>query len=154
MSNPYRAFRFRLEIGYIQVAGFSECTGLQAEVQVEKVEEGGRNTHALKFPKVASLSDITLKRGLIQSEDLWEWFQSVLKGQFDHANRRPENVDRDIGKNMTIVLLNEEGKDVKRWKIKRPLPIKWQGPDLKATDNGVAFESLVIAHEGIEMSTP
>jgi len=158
-DDPYRGFRFRLELGNIQVAGFSECSGLETEVQVEEIEEGGRNSHTLKLPKGARMSDLTLKRGLTDSTDLWDWHQSILQGGFDHQNKRPAEAHQnlspapnDINPGCSIVLVDEKGDDVKRWKINRALPIKWTGPDLKAGDSGVVFETLVLAHEGLIMA--
>jgi phage tail-like protein len=42
------------------------------------------------------------------------------------------------------------GTAVKRWNLIRAFPVKWTGPDLKATGSEVAIETLEIAHEGIE----
>jgi phage tail-like protein len=47
--------------------------------------------------------------------------------------------------------MNEKGTTVKRWNLKRPFPVKWIGPDLKAAGNEIAIETLEIAHEGFEL---
>ena len=45
-NDPVGNFRFVLELGFLQAAGFSECTGLQLETKVYEYREGGRNSHA------------------------------------------------------------------------------------------------------------
>ncbi len=150
IDQPFRSFRFRLELGSIEIAGFSECTGLETEVEVEQIFEGGRNGAQLVFPKASKMSRLTLKRGLTDSHELWDWHQGVITGEFGNSNSRPgDDVDRDIATNCSIVLLDETGEEARRWQIFRPLPVKWTGPDLKADGSAVAFESIVLAHEGL-----
>jgi phage tail-like protein len=47
--------------------------------------------------------------------------------------------------------MNEKGEDVRRWNLVRAFPVKWVGPDLKASASEVAIESLELAHEGIQL---
>lgn len=144
-KDPFRNFRFKVELGSIQVAGFSECTGLQMETRVFEYKEGGNNKTTLKFPEHTSFGNVTLKRGLTTSNDLIEWQFSVVKSTFD-KNARPQT-----SRSITIVLLNDAGETAKRWVLKNAFPVKWVGPDLKAIGNEVAIETLEIAHEGIEI---
>ena len=48
-----------------KVAGFSECSGLDATVEVFDIKEGGVNDHVFKFPTRASHGNITLKAELL-----------------------------------------------------------------------------------------
>ncbi len=87
----------------------------------------------------ASHSNITLKHGVIYSyDDLWDWHYSWVQGQ-------------GTRKDGLIVLNDNSGQPAKIWKFRRGIPVKWSGPSLNATQNGVAVESLEIAHEGLEM---
>jgi phage tail-like protein len=36
------------------------------------------------------------------------------------------------------------------WYIHQAFPTKWSGPELNATQNSVAVESLELAHQGLE----
>ena len=57
-----------------KVAGFSECSGLEASMEVIDYKEGGRNETVLKFPTRASFANLTLKHGAIYLyDDLWTW---------------------------------------------------------------------------------
>jgi len=121
------------------VAGFSECSGIEASFEVMQVKEGGLNTHVWQLPVRATHSNITLKHGAIYAyDDLWDWHYSWVKGQ----GKRKDGL---------IVLNNNSGKPAKIWKFKRGIPMKWSGPSLNANQNSVAVESLEIAHEGLEM---
>ena len=142
-EDPYCNFRFTLELGSVQVAGFAECTGLNIETKVLEYKEGGNNLTTLKFPEASTYGNVTLKRGVTASSDLIDWQLDVATGTFE-KNSRSSNPS------IAIVLMDETGASVRRWNLVRAFPVKWVGPDLKATGNEVAIETLEIAHEGIQ----
>ena len=124
-----------------QVAGFSECTGLDATVEVVDYKEGGVNDYVHKFPTRASFGNITLKRGVISlADDLWSWHNDFVQG-------------RGIRKDGLIYLLDESRQPAKVWRFKRGIPVKWAGPSLNASQSAVAIESLEISHEGLFLNT-
>jgi phage tail-like protein len=141
-SDPYAGFNFLLEIDSVQVAGFSECSGLQMEIKTFDYKEGGRNNSTLKFPEHASYGNVTLKRGVTVSNELVGWQIDAAEGRFQRTEE---------GENFAIVFMDELGTPVKRWNLVRAFPVKWAGPDLKATGGEIAIESLEIAHEGIQV---
>jgi phage tail-like protein len=119
------------------VAGFSECTGMEATLEVMDYKEGGVNDYVHKFPTRASHGNITLRRGLIYLYDeLWTWHNDFVMGK----GKRKDGM---------IVLHDERRRPAKVWKFKRGIPMKWVGPALNATQNAVAVEALEIAHEGL-----
>ena len=142
-NDPYGAFRFVVELGSVQVAGFAECTGLNMETKVFEYKEGGNNGTTLKFPEASTYGNVTLKRGMTQSTDLLDWHLDVINGQF-HTNPRAAKA------NIAIVLNDEAGNAAWRWNLLRAFPVKWVGPELKASGNEVAIETLELAHEGIQ----
>jgi phage tail-like protein len=135
--DPYRGFRFRIEIDGIAIAHFSEVSGLQAETETEPYEEGGVNDFVHQLPKRTKYPHITLKRGITGIDALWKWHQDVVIGKFKR-------------KNGSIILLDEAGEDTWRWNFSNAFPVKWTGPDLKADSNTVAFETVELAHNGIK----
>jgi len=156
-NDPIGNFRFKLELGSIQVAGFSECTGLQLETKVYEYKEGGRNSHSLKFPDAGSVGNITLKRGITSgahSDVLYDWHRDVMTGTFDqnkNPNKRSSDPDEDIQQKCAIILNDDSGNEVKRWNLSRVFPVKWVGPEFKATASELAIETLELACEGIEL---
>ena len=153
--DPYVNFRFQLELNNVRVAGFAECIGLQMETKVFEYNEGGRNETTLKFPETTTYGNITLKRGITLANDLIEWHRDIVEGRFERNPRPPRDPKKTVTLNqnraIAIILQNELGIDVKRWNLINAFPVKWVGPDLKATGTEVAFETLEIAHEGIQL---
>jgi phage tail-like protein len=127
---------FTVALNY-KVAGFSECTGLDATVEVFEFKEGGVNDHLWKFPTRASHGNITLKHGVIYLyDDLWTWHYDFVQGR----GKRKDGV---------IVLMDEAKRPAKVWKFTKGVPMKWVGPALNAMQSNAAIESLEIAHEGL-----
>ena len=54
-------------------------------------------------------------------------------------------------RDLVISLLNEEHQPVMTWKVHNAFPVKVEGPQLKASGNEVAIESIEVAHEGLEV---
>ena len=135
--DPYLSFRFKVEIDDLIIAGFSEVQGLQRETETEDYQEGGVNDYVHKLPKTTKQSNITLKRGLTDSDTLWKWHQDVVDGKFKRKSGR-------------IILQDSEGNEKWHWTFKGAYPVKWIGPDFKTDSGAVAIESLEITHNGIK----
>ena len=140
-QDPLPNFRFALQIDDITAAGFAECTGLQMETKIFEYKEGGNNSTTLKFPETTTFGNITLKRGVTNSNELLQWQLDVAAG----------NTKRSVPRKVAILFQNQKGELVTRWNLVRPFPTKWVGPDLKGAGNEIAIESLEIAHEGIKL---
>ncbi len=134
--DPYKNYNFRIEIDGITVAGFSECTGLSSEVEIIEYREGGDDL-VRKLPGLKKFGNITLKRGVTESQDLYKWHRNVLQGQTDRRDG-------------SIVLLDDAKNPVTRWKFFNGFPQKYEGPRLNAKGNDVAIETLVICCENLE----
>ena len=85
-TDPIGVFNFSLTLidvaDQYQVAGFSECSGLEATVEVIDYKEGGVNDYVHKFPTRASFANITLKHGVIYLyDDLWSWHYDFVQGK-------------------------------------------------------------------------
>ena len=137
-NDPYKAFNFLVEIDGIQVAGFSECTGLSTETDIIEYREGNERVGIRKIPGLTKFTNITLKRGFTRSRDLWNWRKVVMDG----------GVDRRSG---TIVMLGDDHAPVARFQFREGWPSKWEGPKLNAKSSEIAIETLEITHEGLEV---
>ena len=138
--DPYKDYRFQVEIDGIASSRFLECTGLGSEVAVIEYRESGDPTAVRKLPGRASFSDITLKRGITESHDLYDWHRSLLQGQNDRRSG-------------SIRLLDDEGNEVVRWVFTEAWPRKYEGPSLNAMGNQVAIETFILTCESIERVT-
>ena len=136
-NDPVPAFRFVLDIDNLPVAGFSECSGLQLEIETHEYHEGGMNAIMRKFPGHTKQTNITLKRGIID-RSLWDWFFETTEGTITFRGG-------------SVVLHDPSGgQEVMRWRFERAFPAKLTGPELNATQNNVAVETLELCHEGLK----
>jgi phage tail-like protein len=136
--DPYRNFNFLVELdGPLAQASFIECSGLGSTTEVIETREGGDNTTVRKLPGKTSYSDITLKWGLTNSRELWDWRQKVIDGKV-------------MRKNGSIVVFDLSNHvEVARWNFVNAWPSRWEGPAFNAKGNDLAIDTLVLSHEGI-----
>lgn len=132
--------------------GFQECSGLEIEMDVQQIQEGGRNDGVIQQVGRAKYQNLVLKRGMFYnasddlSTDLWAWLQDVITGN------RP--VTRYDGLIKVFGHREGGGKEppvVATWVFERALPVKISGPQLNAQSGAVAIEELHLAHEGLRM---
>lgn len=136
---------------------FRQVHGLNAGLDVEPYDEGGRTLGTLQFPKWGKHESIQLKRGVTFAPELWDWNYQVVNGTLppirkngviilgDHGNRAVQ--DSPLPFNLPIV----DFLPVAAWMFLGGLPTKLELADLDAqeTDAAVAIETLTIAHEGL-----
>lgn len=138
---------FGVEIGNVVLAEFTEASGLEAEIEVFEYEEGGNNLYTYKLPGRVKFPNVTLKRGITESNDLWDWFQSVMYRKAGNTGGNSSSIER---KEVSIVLYDHTGSSpVRRWNLTKAYPIKWTGPSFNADENAISVETLVLAHEGM-----
>ena len=135
-TDPYRVYNFRVEIDGITRAGFRECSGLDTSNDAIDYREGIDSRAVRKLPGMTKYTNITLKWGITDDAQLWEWRQKAMDGAVER-------------KNGSIVLMDETGAEKLRWNFREAWPTKWTGPSLNATGSEVAIETLELAHEGL-----
>lgn len=134
--DPYRNFRYRVEIGGIQRAGFNECTFGDTSVEPVEYREGTDPTHPRKLSGQTKYGDVTLKWGLTDDTELYDWFIRVV--ETGALNNR---------ENVSIILMDEKGIDTARWDLEMCWPKKYDPTDFNAKGNDVAIETLEICTE-------
>jgi phage tail-like protein len=134
--DPHLGMKFWIQIDGVEVAGFHDCSPITIETENYEYQEGGLNSYTRKFPVRTKYSNITLKRGIDPTRDLQVWYmQGVNSG-----------IQR---KNISIIVYDFTGRQVRKWDLQRAYPCKWTGPELKADTGAVMMETLEIAHEGL-----
>ncbi|MDQ4082028.1 MAG: phage tail protein [Actinomycetota bacterium] len=137
-ADPFASFNFIVEINGIQAASFAEVSGLESETAVIEYRTGADLT-LRKLPGLTKYTNITLKRGVTQDYELWNWRKAVVNG----------TADRRDG---SVVLLDGKRNEVLRWNFFEAWPCRWVGPGLNAKSNEVAIETLELAVERIELA--
>src|SRR3974377_1335793 len=84
--DPYKNFRFLVEIDGIVQAGFSECSGFGSSVEVIEYREGGDAATVRKLPAKAQFENITLKWGVTDSHELYDWHLAAINGQIQRKH--------------------------------------------------------------------
>lgn len=136
--DPYRNFNFLVEIDSITQAGFTDCSGFGATTDPIEYREGGMTVTPRKLPGMTKYTNITLKWGLTDSRELYDWHRDIVKGKI-------------VRKNGSIIVLDIDGLTEKvRWNFFDAWPTKWDGPDFTAKGNDVAIETLELVVERIE----
>ncbi|WP_457622086.1 phage tail protein [Persephonella sp.] len=138
--DPYKNFRFILEIDGITQAGFREVTIPDSSQDPIEYREGNEKVMTVrKLPGLVKYGNITLKWGVTDSLELFKWREMVENGKIKDARR-----------NIAIIVLDDEGNPAARWEFRDAWPSKYDAPDLNATANEVAIETLEIVHEGMK----
>ncbi len=139
-TDPYRNFGFVVEIDGLASSSFSEVELPESSITVIEYREGSDPlSSSRKLPGRVHYGNIVLRRGLTQSNDLWNWWNTLRNGKADRRNG-------------SIVLLDNERNPVRRWIFQQGWPCKYAPSALSARGNEVAIETLELAVEGFEVA--
>jgi phage tail-like protein len=144
-DRPYAQFNFWVNLGgggdpLAPDAGFQEVSALGMEVGVAEYRYGNHKlNNTLKVTGLGKSADVTLKRGVMGSETVYKWFDSIRNGQ---------NETRTV----KIELRNEENSDtVQTWVLQGARVIKFTTGPLNAKSNEIAMEELTLSFERMEV---
>lgn len=135
-KDPHLGLRFWVQLGQVEVAGFRECSALTIETETFEYPEGGLNTYTHKLPVRTKYHNVTLKRGVDEGHTLHDWYMQSVNGQIGRQN-------------ISIIVYDSLGNEVRKWDLQNAFPAKWTGPELKAEAGAIFIETLEIAHEGL-----
>jgi phage tail-like protein len=144
-ERPYGQFNFLVDLGTGQTdgpeAGFQECSGISMSVDVIEYRNGNDRENApRKLTGLTRVSDVTLKRGIIGSLNLYRWLDQIRNG------------DQAALRTVTIQLQNEDHTEiVMTWKLLRARIIKHTSGPFNAKGTDVAMEELTLAYERLEL---
>ena len=135
----YKNYRFLVEIDGIVQAGFEEVTIPYSLPDPIDYRENSNQPTMHQIPGLLKYGHVTLKRGITNSMDLYNWCRLVEDAKIKEAR-----------KNMAIIVLNEEKKTAARWEFESAWPTKYVALNLKAPGNELSIESIEVTHEGMK----
>ena len=144
-DRPYVQFNFLVDLGTGTSdgpeAGFQECSNIGMEVTVAEYRNGNEKENSVrKITGMNKATDVTLKRGVIGSLNLYQWLNQIRNG------------DQNAYRTVTIQLQNEDHTEVVlTWKLLRARIIKHVSGPMNAKGTDVAMEELTISYERLEM---
>jgi phage tail-like protein len=142
---PFTSFGFAVEINVPGVselicnASFSECDGLEMTMDVKTIREGGNNGKQIRLTGPMNYGQLTLKRGMTETFDLWKWASTML-------------TKRELRADAEVVLFAQDGKTERaRFILSRCVPVKLKAPALNAKDGTIAIEEMQLAYESLTL---
>ena len=149
-ERPYAQFNFIVDLGIDGSdptkpdGGFQECSNVGMEVTVAEYRNGNEQINSVKkLTGLNKATDVTLKRGVIGSQNLYNWLHKIRQG------------DESQLKNVTITLLSEDRTtQVQVWRLINARIIKYVSGPFNAKGTEVAMEELTLSFETLEMEVP
>jgi phage tail-like protein len=144
-DRPYAQFNFLVDLGTGQTdgpeAGFQECSPITTSVDVIEYRNGNEKENQVrKITGLNRVADVTLRRGIIGSLNLYQWLDQIRNG--DQAGLRT----------VVIHLQNEDHTAiVMTWKLLRARIVKHTSGPLNAKGTDIAMEELTLAYERLEL---
>jgi phage tail-like protein len=144
-ERPYAQFNFLVDLGTGQTdgpeAGFQECSEIGMSVDVIEYRNGNEKENSVrKITGLNKATDVTLKRGIIGSLNLYQWLNQIRNG------------DQGALRTVVIQLQNEDHTAVvQEWKLLRARVIKHVSGPFNAKGTDVAMEELTLAYERLEL---
>ncbi|NUN13935.1 MAG: phage tail protein [Myxococcales bacterium] len=129
-------FNFKVEIEGVTQGAFRNVEGLDSETEIVEYQNGD-DIILRKRPGRTKYSNITLKRGYINNDELWQWRKKVIEGV----------IERKSG---SVILCGDDGSEVMRYNFFEAWPCKWKGFSLDGKGTDVNVEEVELAVEKIE----
>ena len=132
---PLPKFYFSVDIGDFTDLPFQEVSGLDIETEAVEYRHGNSPAFsAIKMPGMLKYADVTLKKGVFTDDII----SSISLNTFTRVT-------------VVIRLLNESGDTEFTWQLNNAFPLKVTPTDLNSTASEAAIETIVFAHEGLEV---
>lgn len=146
-GDPAIASRFLFEVDGVEIGIFKEVRGLEVTVGTEEIKEGGQNGYVHKIPGRMTWPNIVFRRGLTQSDALFDWMaKSSGEGFAGNGNK----LSRSTG---AITAITHTGARLRSWQLQAVFPVRWKGPDFGIDKKEALEEELEIAHHGFKSKT-
>lgn len=136
---PPVGFHFRVEFDFLKPdsndARFQEVSGLNTELGIEEISEGGENRYSHRLPTRGKFANLILKRGLLNDSELIDWCKDAI----ENFTFEPTTVN--------VTLLNEEHQPMgDTFSFINAWPVKWSVSDFKAQENSIVVETLELSY--------
>ena len=146
--DPYKNFKFRVKWDGRYVAGVSKVGALKRTTEVVEHREGGDPSSVRTSPGQSKYEPITLERGVTHDLEFDQWANKV----WNYGSGLGMEVSlKDFRKDVIIELYNEAGQLAIAYKVYRCWVSEYTAmPELDASANAVAIQSMTLQNEGWE----
>lgn len=147
-GEPSNSSQFIFEVDGVTIGVFREVTGLELSVSVEEFSEGGENGYVHQFPGRMRWPNIVMRRGLIESDALFDW---VSKSSGEGFAANDNSLTRTTG---AVTVVDSRGQRLRTWQLDSVFAVRWTGPQLDVESDTMLEETLEIAHHGFRARMP
>ena len=141
LTNPYLGYWFSVNVPKIGTTAFAEATLSSISVGTTSYREGPDSASLRTLPGLISYGNVTLRKGLTDSLDIYNWVQSVLL------------TGMKARQSMSISVIDgssSSSKILANWNFSDVLPISYETSGLDARSTSVILEGLVLDIGGME----
>lgn len=145
----YKNFKFKVRMEGAVVAAVSKVSALKRTTEVIEHRAGGDPSTVSTSPGQTNYDPITLERGITKDTKFKEWANKVWE-----LGGTPELSLADFRKDLMIEVYDEGGQNkVTSYNVYGCWVSEYQAlPELDASANAVAIESITLQHDGWEES--
>jgi phage tail-like protein len=119
-------------------ASFQEVSGVDRELEVQSLAEGGENRFTHQLPKRGKHPNLVLKRGLVtQKSSLADWAEKTIAADFSTPVEP---------RTLQVTLLGQEARPLVVWTFNNAYPVKWTTAGFNSTENKIVVETLEMAY--------
>jgi phage tail-like protein len=147
--DPYKTYKFRVRLpDGDYVLGVSKVSALKRHTDVIKFREGGDPSTSRKSPGQTEYEAITMERGVTHDAQFERWANKV----WNYGSGLGAEVSlKDFRKDLVLEVYNEAGQLALAYKLYRCWPSEFVAfPDLDASANAIAVQTLKLESEGFE----
>lgn len=144
--DPYRNYKFEVEVNGFTSAAFTKVSGLGSETEVIDHRDGADNETPRKIPGQTSFTEVVFTRGISVDSDFIDW----CNGVYDSSRRDgAQGANDDFRRTITVYLKDKSGARVRSWTLERAWPSKRETEDLDAGASEILMQNLTVQHEGL-----
>ncbi len=147
---PVSGLRFALSLGKFNDnsdnqgydASFQEISGINTEIPVEEIQEGGENRFVHRVPQPLKYANLVLKRGVVtNSSELSKWCQSTINSGFSTQIEL---------KDVIVRLLSDQNETILDWTFINAYPVRWDYSALDASKNQIFVQTIELCFQRFE----
>lgn len=139
--------RFLFEVDGVTIGSFGEVYGLEVHVGVTTYAEGGENGFVHQLPGRMTWPNIILRRGVTDSDALFEWVNRTSGSGFAANSNK---LERSTG---AITVLGTGNERLRSWELRDVFAVRWSGPSFNAGSGRTLSEEIELAHHGFTSKT-
>ena len=102
LEDPIGSYVFALEINSVEIAHFSECSGIKSSTEVYEIKEGGVNHATHKLPGQSKWDNLVLRYGVTSDMSMLGLREYILNDEYAGNVENKVDLGGDLSSNTTL----------------------------------------------------